>query len=565
VNGRGAAEKAQLEIAGQNTAVGKAGSEYRICDEIRIANQSGKAKLTVSAKSENGETYEINTDDYTFVPMRKGKYTVTAVCEDYIRTTEKSFEITVEPNDKPQIFDTPALPKYFILGARYALPELEGFDFGTGEPIARKAAISVREDGGDEVAVRDGVYRVRAEKTVRVIYTVTAGEEQTSIYRDIPVVDVGYGAELDYAAYFKTTSGSIEKLRHDLDIEIITRTDKSSAEFVNALIADGFEFSFNINGNKNKFSRLDVYFEDSVSKDESLKLSFTRGSGGVAFASLNDGQTYNLTSNFNGTGDNFFVGYNDSSSTVRLSPSFGIPVNAYISGQKFDGFTSGKVYMRIEFGEVTGDSAINVFNLNGTSFAEFDTDYFAPTISCNDMRGNKGVGDTVTLLPAIAADVLDPDVVFTLRVTGPDEKPVTSEEGVLLDGTCNPNATHTVRFDDYGVYMVEYEAHDTEGNSVSISYGISVVDTVAPVITLKDGYTVSAAKGDVVNIAEYTVSDDRSENLEVYVYIVSPFGNIYRLQENAFEAVASGKYTVLITVSDENNNFAMAQYNVTVA
>lgn len=554
-----------VEIVAPNKAVGEAGGKYRVCEAVSFSNAVGNVSVTVTARAKNGETFEIDSENYTFIPMYGGVYTITVVCEDYIDRVEKTFDIEIDSSDQPQIFDTPELPEYFILGARYNLSNLNGYDFTTGQPQEKQASVSVSEDGGDPTPVIAGAYQVRAEKTVRVIYTVTVGKNATSVYKDIPVIDVGYGGEMDYAKYFNVTAGSVDKVHNSLDIELLTSTNGSAVQFINALIADGFSFSFNVNGNKNAFSLLNIYLTDSVNPEESVIVSFSKGSGDIASASINGGQTYGLTSNFNGTGDNFFVGYDTAASNIRLSASFSVPVNEYLNEKPFKGFSSGKVYLRIEFSGVSGQSAINVFNLNGTSFAEFDSDFFGPNISAEDMRGNRGVGERIAINPAMAADVLDPSISFTLRVTGPDGLPVTSTEGIVLDGTCDPGMPYTVVFDRYGEYMVEYQAVDSSGNTVSEGYGISVVDTIAPTIALKDGYAVSARVGDVITVAEYEAVDDYSQTLSEYVFIVSPFGNIYRLEGRAFEAVVSGTYTVLITVYDENNNFVMAQYDVEVA
>ena len=559
-------EGLEFTIENPNRDIGKAGCEYRVCDSVLYKNASGHATVTVTAQLKNGDdTYEIDAEDFSFVPMSKGVYVVTVVCEDYLQTVEETFEVEIGVSDEPKIFDTPALPEYFILGARYRLPELESYDFTTGNAQVKYAEVRVSEDGGEPVAISDGMYQVRAEKNVRVVYIAKAGANETSVWKDIPVIDVGYGAQLDYAKYFHATAGKIERIQNSLDLELITRTDSSSAEFINPLIADGFEFNFNVNGTKNKFSRFNIYLTDSIDRSERVLVSFAKGSGGIAVANVNGGQSYNLKSNFNGTGDNFLLVYDSSSGSVRLSSTLSIPVNTYQNGREFNGFSSGKVYLRLEFAEVSGESAIHVFSLNGTSFAQFDSDFFAPTISCKDMRGNKGLGDTIVLEPAMAADVLDPNVTFILRVTGPDDKPVTSVEGIVLDGTCDPGKTYTVRLSSYGDYNVVYEASDSSGNSVSESYGISVEDTVAPQIVLEEDYTAAAKVGDTVSIAEFKASDDYSETLNIYIFIVSPFGNLYRLDGNAFEAVVRGTYTVLITVYDENNNFAMAKYDVKVA
>lgn len=557
-------EAMSLSVVNPNGEKGEAGGLYKVCDSVSCLNASGDTKISVTAKDADGKTYDVSSDDFTFVPMRGGVYTVTVSCEDYIRRAEKTFTVEIGPSDKPRLFDTPELPSYFIFGAQYRLPMLDGYEFTTGEAVKKRAEIFVSEDEADTVPVSNGVYRVRAERNVRVIYSLKTAGDETSVCRDIPVVDVGYGAELRYAEFFHTIAGSIDKTQNALDLELGTHTDASAAEFVNALAADKFEFSFNVNGAKNNFTGLRIDLRDGACDEQAISVYFTKGRA-TASVDVNGGQKYVLTSNFNGNGDNFLLAYDADSYRLRLSPTFTIPIDKYSNGSAFDGFTSGKIYMSITFEGVTGESAINVFSLNDTGFSDFDSDFFAPTISCKDMRGNKGLGETVVLSPAAAFDVLDPNVTFTLCVTGPDKQPVTSEEGIVLDETCDPGRTYTIRLSEYGVYMVMYEAKDTSGNTVGESYGISVVDTVAPQISLKGGYVTSAKKDDVVTVAEYTVSDDNSENPTVHIFLVTPYGTVCRLEGNAFKAIADGTYTVMYTVYDENNNFAMIKYDVKVA
>lgn len=107
----------------------------------------GKCFCNRYRRAKNGETFEIDSENYTFIPMYGGVYTITVVCEDYIDRVEKTFDIEIDSSDQPQIFDTPELPEYFILGARYNLSNLNGYDFTTGQPQEKQASVSVSEDG----------------------------------------------------------------------------------------------------------------------------------------------------------------------------------------------------------------------------------------------------------------------------------------------------------------------------------------------------------------------------------------------------------------------------------
>ncbi|MFL5350061.1 MAG: choice-of-anchor A family protein [Hyalangium sp.] len=104
-----------------------------------------------------------------------------------------------------------------------------------------------------------------------------------------------------------------------------------------------------------------------------------------------------------------------------------------------------------------------------------------------------------------------------------------------------------------GAYAVTYSASDSSGNSSSTTRSISVVDTLAPVITLEGADQIYLACGDDYTELGYTASDACAGDLTSSV-----------VTHGGVDGYSSGQYTITYTVADSAGNTTTTQRNVTV-
>lgn len=115
---------------------------------------------------------EIAVENNAFIPTKAGTYTVEYTVTDYIgRTAVASYEIRAEVGDDPFIYGSVSLPRYFIAGKTYKLPQLAFTDYASGAAEVKNASVSV-----NGAAAADNTYTAAGSKAV-VVYLARAPAE----------------------------------------------------------------------------------------------------------------------------------------------------------------------------------------------------------------------------------------------------------------------------------------------------------------------------------------------------------------------------------------------------
>jgi len=113
---------------------------------------------------------------------------------------------------------------------------------------------------------------------------------------------------------------------------------------------------------------------------------------------------------------------------------------------------------------------------------------------------------------------------------------------------------------------VIYEVTDGVGNSTTLRQSISVIDVIAPTITLNNdsGKTQRVSVGAEISPLKYTVQDNISsvEELEVWIVVYSEKGEYIGASQNAYTLKKAGEYKIYLYCSDEAGNTAYVCYNV---
>ena len=261
--------------------------------------------------------------------------------------------------------------------------------------------------------------------------------------------------------------------------------------------------------------------------------------------------------------DNFYLYYVNGTCKISPSSDFSVAVDRDLNGAAFTGFPSNKVYVRIELAGIEGNAGVEMISLNNQMLTRINYDLIRPEISMSPVQGEQYFGERITISASYAADVLDPNISFTMQVTRPDGSFAVSEDGVILDGSCDPERDYVVVADQYGRYSVSYECEDTLGNKTQYSYVFSVVDTLPPQIVLGDA-AKSAKVGDTVTVAQATVTDNYTE-CTLQIKLKLPSGKFIDLPGNAFVAAETGVYTVYYFAYDSDFNPACVSYEISVS
>ena len=524
---------------------------------------SGNAIVTVTAAL-GGETVTV-AGEY-FRPTKAGAYTITYTVTDYIgQNAVKTYELTATTGDKPVFAEDPILPIAFIENGEYVLPELYATDYRGGAPVTKKATVTVKDANGTRTVGEDNKIRVAVENNFDKATVVYSCDGATKSY-EIPVVKawatVGNRQRIQVENYLLGNGFTTEKTDEGT---VVSATDRSGGfTFANPIIAERAELTLNGVSGASDFKAIEVTLIDSLDRDLGVGIRIVNR-GSASEIDLG-GEITALRTAF-GAANAFDLGYSQGKILIGTTK---LDVKTYDNGEKFNGFPSEKILVRVEFEGAENGAQILLVSVNGHPMNKSSSDRIGPkiVIMSDDYGGTKNLGDTVTLPRALAGDTLDPNITFTLKVTDPDGNVVTDANGILLDNV-DPTREYTIRLTSYGKYSVAYSASDTFSKRVEpLTYAINVPDVTAPEITFAAKFKDTVKVGETIVIPKFTVSDDLSaaENIRVSKYAFTPSGVLVTIPEksNSIKAFQAGKYEIRIVATDEAGNVRMVRRAITV-
>lgn len=555
-----AASPLEITLSGETGAY-KAGETVKVKD-FTVESLYAKYDISVRAElsSDKNVVYEIDGENLEFIPLYSGTYEIVYTATDYVETTVEKYSVTVDKNEKSLILGKAVLPRYFIKGATYSLPALDSVSFATGVPKEEATAITVSEDGAAAKTVTDGKYTVNANSSVKVTYTSKTGEKTD--YAEIPVVDVNYGAELKLDKYFAGEGFGVTAA--DNGVVLKTKADgNGKVEFINSVLADFTRVEFTVPAESGDFDSLIITLTDSANASEKLAISYKADKNGFVACVNESGNAAGGKSLKGGT----FNFYYDNANLTLFADRSNDGTTELKLPAGFNGFGSGRVFISVEMLNAKENAEVIVQRINNQQFDGRTEDDAEPQFARYSRRGSNPVGKNVDIAGVIAGDVLDPNVTFYLTITSPSGSFVTDLSGATLDGSekggNKAELAHSFRLEQYGNYVVYYYAADASGNEAEYSYVISVVDDVAPEIVLS-GRKTKAKLGDTVEIAQYKISDNRTENMEATIFLTLPDGRVSVFKGDAFYANRKGKFTVSYYVTDEDGNTTIVSYDIIV-
>lgn len=503
----------------------------------------------------DGERTPIGKDG--FLVENVGEYQIIYVYSDVLVSYEKKYTVTSVASDNVT-FDTPIFPEYVIANAKYTFESVYAYTYEATNPTPRKANIYLIKDGDETTATEVDYDNVSIPTCSTVSFKYVYGEH--SMYsQSLPVVDVGFGTELQMQNYF-VGNFTKEARGNGVYYTSKTRSGSNTLEFINILSLSSFTFSCVMPQGYSNFTAVDVCLIDYYNRDNAVTISYINKMGNVLLAC---GVSQVATSaTFAETVLKFY--YNEVEGGFYDMSGKGVAWK--------NTFSSDKILLKVTLRDMTGISQIAITEVCGSVLSNDPADYFKPFLFYDNVGGIKKEGETITLSPAYAIDVLCPFVRSNLifSVTTPSGKSAVSDDGITLKTGCDTDRAYNLTLTENGKYRIQYSYTDEWGNMVNISFFANVSDTVPPTIVLDDGYNeakvIKAGLNEKVTLQKYTVSDDKTavSDLLVKCMVYSPAYEHVFVKDGAFTATKKGIYTVYYYVYDSVGNYGVTYYSVIV-
>lgn len=559
-----------------NLVVDESSSDALQGDKITLAQYTvsgGFGEKQTQVKVEfNGA--EIAVSNNTFVPLEKGIYKVIYTATDYVgQICTKSYDVNVKGNNKPVLIEDfdDKLNKYYVKGYSYELPTVEMWVFNQNDSGYIKKAAQISVDNG---TVSNGIYVPSSAGLVTFTYSLTENGQTTSVSKTRSVYDVNAANGLDMKKLFVLGDNVVADYDTDKKPRYTVSSD-SKIEFINPLMAEGFSIKFHSEESRNNVESIDMIFTDSVNSTEQIMLRFVKNGANVVLRINGTSAPIQLATSFSTNMDTDVI-FKSSSSTISVAGTTA-SVAEYLSGEKYNGFSSNKFYLEVKFNGVKDEGfAFIVKEISAQTFSSTITsDNRRPSIyEIGETTRTKEINSTVTLQKFIAGDVISPFLKqFTITVKKPDGSYAVSVDGVALNNA--PVKQYELNLTAYGTYSIIVYAEDYAGKSATLTPAIQVLDFVAPEISISSDRTESADVGDEITVAELVGGSDnfgsvKDENISVF--IKTPVtSKIIMVKNGKFVANEKGDYIVYYHVIDFDDNgvcqgnTAVLSYTVTVS
>lgn len=527
-------------------------------ERIKIANVEvdciGSAIVETSVLSPSGINV-INGEFFT--PEQTGEFVVKYKATDYIgQTTEGEYIVTVMATEQTQFATEIIMPKYFLSGYNYTLPELIVVDYKTGVKVERLAKVDIKyvaNDKTDNITSGDE-YTFDPNYEGEIVLKYYDGENtSTEILFNAYAVITRNGDTILYDKYFIKENITI-KQEYDY-LELTSTQNTSSIAFIQKLLTNNLETSFEVE-NGNNITAIELCLEGAENKENKLVVRYVKNGSNVDLY-INNKFVMKLLYGFNTANSLFYARFFDGklyTETVQIN------LSEYI--QNMDAFCY--FTMKVENAQ---NSKILFMQLGGQYFYEGGEDLSYPAALLTNIYGGFfDINETYTINDTIIAyDVLDPNVMLELTVTDPSGAVVTSAEGVVLQNV--PVGVYNINLTSYGAYSVKYYAYDSHnGFRNEFGYTVFVLDNKGPEIHIDGNVPTTYKVNEVVKLPKATITDNLALSSErVYIYVTTPNNTVIDLGENGvFKPEKTGKYKIVYWAMDAAGNISSQIFEVVV-
>ena len=528
-------------------------------------NGSGNVKVTTVIRR-IGEEEAIAVSDGGFVAREQGMYEVTVKLTDYLgRQYTLVRRITVKENDIP-IIEEPFVPRYVVNGKPVVFDGFVAYDYastsGYPQQTDRKS-IRIYDEKMQllkELDYSDRSYTPDIANGGEIVVEYRAAclydaEKVALFQKRVTVLDVD-----EIADYFHDGEGKTRQEPQETSVVYYTEEEGAGREFINALPATGFSFTFTVPLAANNFDRVAVWLEDAKDPAIRVKISVEKNTADpqsiYSKLYVNDkGEPADILGSFYETTNNFFIIALNGRSISDASSGAIMSISETVYGEKFEGFPSGKVYLSFAMEGVAGESAVEVSRVLNQMMSDIDDDYINPIILVSEeLTRDRHYGESVKIPAATAADVLDQKVTLTVSVT--DRR----GNYLIKDSAIDEDLYFVAR--SYGVYKIEYRAVDSRGNISTKNYSLEILDAIKPEMEVEGKVPGRVKAGETIALPSAAVTDNVSVNLQVYVFVIDESGKMSMVEDGKYCFSQKGRYTVRYYCHDDEFNFVMIDYTV---
>jgi len=528
---------------------------------ISYENNTGKVDCYVSGViiSTGKVIKEIDVDN--FIPEYVGEYKITYKYQDYVESGEVEYLLTVKENPCTKLCDEINIPKYFILGCSYKLPNLNFVTYVSGKPCKVIPKITVKYGGELDKSIDADNFIPEKEGDLTIIYSAIVSGNKTDKKYFAKVVDVNFGEKLDLNKYFYSEYAVTTLARND--VTITTATPNSPIDFINSILAERTSVTFKIKNTENFFNSFDIYLTDSVDSNIKVKFSLLKNNAESGYFSINNEKGIKTTANFyDGKSINFE--YSNSTLSALFGEMTAVKIKKDLNGNLFEGFPSGKVYLSFSFGGLNKQSSVTVLNVNGQAISKAGDKIAPQTIyTRNDVV--KNVGDEITISPVLVSDVLNPNYSVEYYVLDPEDNYAMDLNGVVLSPeNTDYSKEYSLLLTKYGSYNVVINVKDGFGNSELYSYGINVEDMESPLIYISGSIDGEKKVGQTITLPKAMVNDNLSKKCALIVYYMDGTGEVHKLSGSTLKLSYSGRYTIFYYATDDAGNVSYREITFNV-
>ncbi len=547
---------------GEKVRSGIAGEAIRVAD-AEVNSYYGDAELRIEAKLKGNPsvTYPIDLSNLSFFPMYAGTY---EICYEYSDISEglvEKYEVEIAATNRAIFMEGIPLPEYFIKGSTYTMPKVDAVGFASGEPQKSSPIIKILEiyeDRTNEVIVSDK-YTVANCNELKITYQASSVSNSETYVHTAKVVETSNDEGLDLSQYFQTQEGTFEATLNSSNIAYKTNENggsKQSLEYIGIVPFEIYSITFRLFKDYANYDECSVYIVDAENENNFLKFTYKNSADGMDLY-LNDEYVMNVSTN--GATEDIVNTLSFDFENRTYSPMAATNIEL---PEWFKGFESKYVKTYLELNGIDGEAAIGVQKFMGQTFSKIKMDLIEPTIYTDRVAHYYNYGDLLTFEAAKVFDCIDTDVKCNITIIAPNGNIVTTTAGVVLD-EANALVDHEICLNVFGKYSISYVAEDAAGNYTTYSYVFNVVDTVAPIITLK-GIVSSGKVGNVIDIAEAAVTDNVTSEVGLFVMILDPNGVLRTFTSDGFVAEKAGVYRICYYAVDDAENTSYVSYEIKV-
>lgn len=486
----------------------------------KVQSFCGEASLSVLVKH-NGGPVEITNN--SFVLEKAGVYEVEFIAKDYINQQDDwTYNINCEYSEKPILEENVVLPRAFIHGATYTLPNVSAYWYNNGVRTLCTPTISVIDKAGER-DLQGFTYVANGPdiESVSITYKYSCDIGETSKTFSVPIVNP-YSFPAHFVKYFMT-DGNVEILQSSNQFALDFSGD-GKVDFIKALSVSKLDMEFVIAQENNVYLNdalsFDIILSEVSNPDKYVVISIKKVSDMASKISVNGGKEQDFTAVFTG-GAPFTVNYTNDNKII-LAKSTQIVIETYADGTEFNGFEDGLAYATFSATQAV-NFRVGVNLINDQSFTFFTSDFNPPKVFVEGgLKSHCQINETIYTNIAYGIDVLQENCTTTVSVVSPSGKTVLNKKPA--------NQIYSVVLEEYGVYSIKYVCIDAKNAKTQKTMYVTVEDRIAPELSLSMG-SFKCDAGKVISLPTATVSDNlsKAEDLQCYLSYLDPMGREYSI------------------------------------